>query len=127
MIKKTLCVIALFLRLGGVAFAQSVPLKSINLSGTIASTNTFQVVQGSNNARNGCTIQNNSADTQYVCFDPVSASCASCTKATAVTLGPAANGNSGQSASCSIAGTMVLKDVVCITGTTSDTFFANFQ
>jgi hypothetical protein len=123
--------IALFIVLGLTAAALAAdyvsPLQfpSGNLSGSIASTGTFQSVQKKNLSRNGCAIQNqgtnNSSDTMWVYFDPTNSSnCSAATKAASFTLIP------GQSLNCNI-GTIVLSDQVCITGTGGDTFAANFQ
>lgn len=97
--------------------AQSIPLSSTNLSGTIASSGTFQQIQGQTNNRNGCTIQNTGSHTQYVFFGPI----ANATTPVAVELSPS------QSVNCSVASNIVLKDAVSISGTSGDTFFANFQ
>jgi hypothetical protein len=123
--------IALFIIFGLTAAALAAdyvsPLQfpSGNLSGSVASTGTFQSVQAKNLSRNGCAIENqstnNSSDTMWVYFDPTnSTNCSAATKAGSATLIP------GQSANCNI-GTIVLSDQVCITGTSGDTFFANFQ
>jgi hypothetical protein len=106
------------LRLNAV-WAQSIPKTSTNLSGTIAVTNTFQQIQGQANGRQGCTIQNvTSADSQWVYFG----TCTSASKGASVLLAP------GQSVNCNLPGSnLVLSDPVCITGTSGDSFFANFQ
>jgi hypothetical protein len=111
--------LAVFLFSMNAVWAQSIPKPSINLSGTIATTNTFQQIQGQNGGRNGCTVQNiTTSDNQWVYFG----ACASATKASSVLLAP------GQSVSCSLPGSdIVLSDTVCITGTGADSFFANFQ
>ena len=93
--------------------------------GSIAVTGTFQRIQAVNKARNGCSLQNQvtntSTDTRWVYFDPTnSTNCSAATKAGSLTLSP------GQPANCNI-GTIVLSDQVCITGTSGDGFFANFQ
>jgi hypothetical protein len=110
----------------GVVWAQTMPVASNNLSGTIAATNTFQSIQGQANNRLGCTVQNGattaSGDLQWVYFDKSnSANCSAATKAASVTLRP------GWSVTCAVAGTIVLNDQICITGTSGDPFFANFQ
>jgi hypothetical protein len=117
---------AVFLLSMSVVWAQSVPVSSNNLSGTITTTNTFQVVQAQTNNRIGCAIQNNasvlSGDLMYVYFDKTNSSnCSAATIAGSVTLQP------GQPASCAVGAGAVLKDQVCITGTSTDPFFANFQ
>jgi len=108
-------------------WAQSVPVASNNQSGTIAVTNTFQPVQMQTNNRIGCTIQNGlnpltSSRVMYVFFDKTnSANCSAATEAASVTLAP------GQPTYCAVALGYVLKDQICITGTSGDPFFANFQ
>lgn len=104
------------------AYALGVPVNSINLSGTITTTNTFQVVQASNGGRIGCTIQNTSANTEYVYFDKGSSTCADAKTATAFALTV-----TGQAINCAVADDILLKDTVCITGTSGGTFTANFQ
>jgi hypothetical protein len=114
-----LLVLTVFLLSMSCVWAQSVPKTSTNLSSTIAVTNTFQQVQGQANGRQGCTIQNlTSADSQWVYFG----ACASASKGASVLLAP------GQSVSCNLpGGNLVLSDPICITGTSGDAFFANFQ
>lgn len=104
----------------GASFAQVAPVAGIPLSGTIATTNTFQVIQATNGGRKGCTVQNNGANNQWVYFDS-STTCANATKGKAISLGL------GQPISCSVPPYYVLSGTVCITGTGADTFFANFQ
>ena len=122
-------VIITFLALSAPALAADyvAPLAfgSGNASGAIATTGTFQSVQKKSLSRNGCAIQNqstnSSSDTMWLYFDPTnSTNCSAATKAGSITLAP------GQPANCNI-GTIVLSDQVCITGTSADTFFANFQ
>lgn len=103
------------------ANAQNIPVNSSNLSGTIAATNTFQVIQASNGGRIGCTIQNNGSHNEYVYFDKSSVTCANATTLTSFVLSPS------QPINCAISSNFVLKDTVCITGTSSDAFTANFQ
>jgi hypothetical protein len=117
---------AIFLLSLGSVWAQSVPVSGNNLSGTIATTNTFQAVQARTNNRIGCSMQNNasiqSGDLMYVYFDKTNSSnCSAATIGGSVTLQP------GQPTSCAVGSGYVLKDQVCITGTSSDPFFANFQ
>jgi hypothetical protein len=99
------------------ALAQTIPVPSTNYSGTIASTGTFQLIQGQANGRIGCTVQNNGTHTMYVFFGPP----ANATTATAAQL------SAGQSLNCGIGANIVAKDSVSITGTSGDAFFANFQ
>jgi hypothetical protein len=95
----------------------SLPLASINLSGTVSVTNTFQSIQGQTNNRQGCTIQNNGTHSMYAYFG----ACANATTRNSALL------NTGQSLFCSVGGNTVLIDQVCITGTAGDVFYANFQ
>jgi len=99
------------------AHAQSIPLPSTNLSGTITTTGTFQQIQGTTNNRNGCTIQNNGTHTMYVYLGTLSGA----------TTAASAQLTAGQSLNCAIASDFVVKDAISITGTSGDTFFANFQ
>jgi hypothetical protein len=99
------------------ASAQSIPVKSTNLSGSITTTNTFQSIQGQTNNRNGCLIQNNGTHTMYVYFGAMT----NATTSNSVQL------SVGQSVSCAINGDLVVQDAISITGTSGDTFFANFQ
>ena len=99
------------------ASAQQVPVKSTNLSGTIASTGVFQSIQGVTNNRIGCTVQNNGSNVMYVYFG----TCANATTAASAAL------LTGQSINCAISYDYVVKDQICITGTTADGYFANFQ
>ena len=94
-----------------------IPAYSTNLSGTITTTNTFQLVQPATGTRKGCLIQDQSAtDDMWVFFG----ACSAATKATSVVLQPLNGVN------CAANGVLVL-DSVCITGTSGDTFLANFQ
>ena len=101
------------------ALAQTVPVPSKNLSGTITTTNTFQLVQSQSANRLGCTIQNNataaSGDVMWVFFGSTPS------KAAAVQLAP------GQSVSCVVEAAIVVSDPVYITGTAGDAFYANFE
>lgn len=122
----TLLAFAIALLAASEIWAQTVPVPSNNQSRTITTTNTFQSIQAQNNGRIGCAIQNNastaSGDLMYVFFDNTnSASCSAATTGRSVVLQP------GQSVSCTVAYNIVLKDQVCITGTSGDAFFANFQ
>jgi len=92
-------------------------IPSINLSGTITTTSTFQTIQAVNNGRLGCTIQNNGTHTMYVYFGPP----ANATTAASAQL------LAGLSLNCWITPGYVLKDTVSITGTSGDAFYANFQ
>ncbi len=117
MIKYLLTVMALLYSFG--AQAQVLPHLSYNASSTIAATNTFQSVQAANPGRLGCVIQNQTADSMWVYFGP----CASATKGSSVLLN-----SQGMSVSCGgNTGNVILTDQVCITGTMTDAFYANFQ
>lgn len=113
-----LVVLILFALLHGARAADTiVPGPSINLSDTIVTTNTFQLVQKATGNRRGCLVQNQSAtNTMWVFFGP----CANAAKATSVILQPLLGVNCQST-------TNVLTDTVCITGTSGDTFLANFQ
>ena len=99
------------------ASANPIPATSQNFSGTITTTNTFQSVQAQNNGRFGCTLQNGGTHTMYVYFG----SCANATTGASAQLFP------GQPVRCLVGNGYVLRDQVCITGTSGDAFFANFQ
>jgi hypothetical protein len=123
-----LLTLAVFLLSMTCVWAQSIPVPSNNLSGTITTTNTFQSIQAQANNRNGCAVQNGvnpltgNGDFMWVYFDKSNSSgCSAATKAASVLLAP------GQPVNCAVASNIVLKDQVCITGTSGDTFFANFQ
>jgi hypothetical protein len=121
-----LMALAAMLLVATVVWAQSIPVPSNNLSGTITTTGAFQVVQAQTNNRIGCTVQNNAAlssdDLMQVFFDKTnSANCSAATSAASVQLQP------GQAVSCAIAVGYVLKDQICVSGTAGDPFFANFQ
>lgn len=94
--------------------AQSISALSTNLSGTIGTTNTIQPIQGQNNGRKGCLIQNGGTPTMYVYFGLISGA----------TTAASAQLSAGQAISCAING---VQDAISITGTSGDTFFANFQ
>lgn len=118
--KKLYLIIAALLL--SVSFAHAeVPTTTIgtNLSGTITTTNTFQMIQTITNNRVDCTVQNNSAtNTMWVYFGLT----ASATKGASVVLSP------GQTVGCRVAGGQyVLRNHVNITGTSGDAYFANFQ
>lgn len=93
-------------------------LTTNNLSGTISVTNTFQSIQVTT-TRGGCTVQNPTTNTnpQWVFFGAIG----SATKATAVQMLP------GDSVSCAVGGTGVIKDQISIVGTSGDTFYAGVQ
>ena len=116
--------------LAGSAFAQqpvyqyATPRNSVNASGTIAVTNTFQQVfaaastsPGQAVTRMGCLIQNNSTHTMYVYFGPI----ANATLNTSIQL--AASG----ALSCATLTGAVTADQISITGTAGDVFFAAQQ
>jgi hypothetical protein len=94
--------------------------KTPNQSGTIISTNTFQVVftpSTTQQKRQGCTIANYGTHTMYVYFGQTTD-----TPAEANSVQLAAN----QFVNCNIGG-VVLNDQVWITGTSGDAFFAAQQ
>lgn len=101
----------------------NIPVSSTNLSGTIATTNTFQEISPQNNSRVGCQLQNKTAgtNTMWIYFDPLNDACATATKALSQTLAASITAN------CSAAPGYVIKNEICITGTSTDTYFANFQ
>ena len=99
---------------------------SLNVSGTIAVTSTFQSVVPSaigGRVRQGCLIQNTGSNTQYVYFGPL----ASATKAMSYQLSPPGAATQGGAISCSTSAGGVLQDQVVITGTSGDTFTAEYQ
>ena len=98
------------------ALAQIKPISSVNVSGTIAVTNTFQSVIARNTSRSGCTVQNTGTNTMYVFFGPL----ADATAAKSVKLA------AGQAVSCNN-GPVTLTDEVSITGTATEAFFAAHQ
>lgn len=119
--KKLLAVIGLTLLGCLPAASQQYRLTSNNLSGTISVTNTFQSIQIQADGRSDCTIQNASTtNSMWVFFGPI----ASATKAKSFIL----DTSHGLSISCGIPFYPgVLTDQVSITGTSGDTFTANFQ
>ena len=86
------------------------------LSSTIAVTNNFQTVIPAASTRSSCTIQNKSSNDMWIFFGPAT----SATKALSAKLA------AGQSLSC-IAGSIVLRDELAITGTAGDEFYAGSQ
>lgn len=109
-----------FLGLGlfcAVAFAQIRPVQTVNLSGTLAASSTFQSIQSADVNRSACLVQNNSASNKmYVFFGPI----ASATTGKSVVL------DTGKSVSCNN-GPVVATDQVSISGTSGDAFLAVFQ
>lgn len=98
------------------AAAQIKPIASVNVSGTIAVTNTFQSIIARNTNRSGCTVQNTGTNTMYVFFGPL----ADASTAASVKLA------AGQAVSCNN-GPVTLIDEVSITGTATEAFFAAHQ
>ena len=98
------------------AAAQIKPIASVNVSGTIAVTNTFQSIIARNTNRSGCTVQNTGTNTMYVFFGPL----ASASTAASVKLA------AGQAVSCNN-GPVTLIDEVSITGTATEAFFGAHQ
>lgn len=99
-----------------IGLAQIKPISSVNVSGTIAVTNTYQSVIARNTSRSGCTVQNTGTNTMYVFFGPL----ADATAAKSVKLA------AGQAVSCNN-GPVTLTDEVSITGTATEAFFAAHQ
>lgn len=93
------------------------PLTSTNLSGTIATTNTFQSIQVSTAGRKGCAVQNNGSHNMDVFFGAIG----SATTGNSFVLSP------GQGITCAVGGLAVLTDQVSVTGTSGDAYAANFQ
>jgi len=115
--------VILLFSLSAVWAQTATPIGSTNYSGTIAVTSTFQSIQGQTNNRQGCSIQNNGSHPMYVYLGTA----ANATTALSFTLGPAANGNGGQTFNCVVNGDAVIKDGIYITGTSGDAFTAYFQ
>lgn len=100
---------------------------SLNASGTIAVTNTFQSVftAGSTSAggagtRRSCLIMNTSANEQWVHFGSDTA-----TKANSIPIDPPATlGHAGGYVTCANPGGTVAQDAISITGTAGDAFVA---
>ena len=116
--RKLLVLLAVLLP--SLALAQVIPVPSTNLSGTIATTNTFQSIQTLNNGRKGCTIQNQitNSHNMYVYNGAIG----SATTAQSATVAP------GQTFSCWVcAALQVITDQISITGTAGDYFYASFQ
>ena len=94
---------------------------SVNVSGTITSTNTFQsviasVVGGISQNRASCTIQNNGTHTMYVFPGPIANA----------TLTNSVQVPTGGFFYC-YTGVTVLVDQISITGTAGDAFYAAYQ
>lgn len=93
---------------------------SVNASGTIATTGTFQSVIataiGSGRSRQGCLVQNIGSNTMFVFFGPI----ASATTPTGFQL------TSGSSINCTV-GVSIASDQVSIAGTSGDRFVASWQ
>lgn len=97
------------------------PLTSTNLTSTVSVTNTFQSIQVLTTGRKGCLIQNTytNSNPMWVFFGPIG----SATKGASFELDP----SHGLSISCAVGGLGVLSDQVSITGTSADSYTANFQ
>lgn len=94
-------------------------LTSTQVGGTVTTHGTFQQALASNASRKGCTIQNTSADTEYVFFGAtVSATTAGSYKLTA-----------GNALNCAVGGLGVATDNVAITSSVTDgaTFVTGIQ
>lgn len=93
---------------------------SVNASSTITTTNTFQSVFAQATGavrRNGCTLQNNGSNNQWVFFGAL----ASATTPKSVKMAP------GTNVLCANGAGGTLQDQVSITGTAGEEFFANRQ
>lgn len=102
------------------------PVTSTNVSGTIATTGTFQSVLAATSAaapRKGCLIQNNGTGFMFVFAGPI----ASATEAKSYQLQPPTSTTQGGSFSCATLTGAVLQDQISITGTGADTFTASSQ
>lgn len=94
--------------------------------GTVTTHTTFQSALASDAARNGCTIQNTSVDTEYVFFGAT----VSATTSNSFALGPASvAGGQGGSINCAVGGLATATDNVAITSKTNDgaTFVVSTQ
>lgn len=123
--------LALFLLMAVPAIAQQgspvttfpAPASSIDASGTIAVTNTFQSVFDSkigkpaSQVRHNCAIQNNGTHTMYVFFGPIASAAESKSYQLAGGLLIYCSGPSG----------ITLQDQVSITGTSGDAFTASWD
>lgn len=106
---------------GGTVKTGAAAFPSVQDSGTIAVTDTFQSVMTLNTGRNGCIVLNNATHRQWVYNGTTP------TKAAAFPLESAtANNAAGGSFVCSI-GTGTVSDQIWITGTAGDTFVAREQ
>lgn len=90
---------------------------SINTGGSITTGGTFQSVLAANANRNGCQIQNTSANVEYVFFGAN----ASATEATSLQLA------AGASITCASGGIVRTDNVSMTSGTAASTFVVNAQ
>jgi len=98
-----------------IAWPTCVVWASVNASGTITVTDTFQSVFAANPTRTGCKVQNNGAAAMYVYSGPI----ASATKDSSYQIVAAQS-----SFDCAI-GFGVQTDQISITGTSTQKFYAN--
>lgn len=87
-----------------------------NASSTVIVTNTFQSIYAENNLRSSCTVVNYGSNTMWVYFGAI----AGATKDKSIQLAV------GQATYC-VAGVIVLRDQVSITGTATEKFYATQQ
>lgn len=86
------------------------PLTNTQTPGTVTTHGTFQAALAASGTRNGCLIQNTSADTEYIFFGATG----SATTSNAFKLG------ASQSISCSVGGLGVATDNIAITSAVTD-------
>lgn len=125
--------LALILGLGGLpVLAQQAVVTSpsqagsANVSSTVTSTSVFQLIidrPASGRPRQGCLIQNNGSNNEYVFFGPT----ASATTSNSFVLVPPSTGVQGGSISCASFAGGVLQDQVSVSGTSGDAFVAAYQ
>lgn len=105
------------------------PQSSVDASGTIAVTNTYQQVFTSkigasgSAARHNCAIQNNGSHVMLVFFGPI----ANATAAKSYVLNPGSTNTGGDLIYCSGPSGVTLQDQVSITGTSGDAFTASWD
>lgn len=86
------------------------PVTTTQSGGTVTTHGTFQSALASSGARQGCTLQNTSADLEYVFFGATG----SATTSNSYQLG------AGQSLNCAVGGLAVATDNIAITSKTTD-------
>lgn len=114
------CLVATLVVAQAPVITQPYGVTSVNASGTIAVTNTFQSIFAASTGLTGrvsCAVQNKgAADPMYVYFGAIAG--ATIAKSVKLTTNTMMN--------CTVFG-MILKDQVSITGTATDAFFAAQQ